>query len=75
MIIHQIQYKDTQVEISVLKNQVMWNLNYNENNYGNSVTLLDKKTSTIIGIVGVMVVNAIETYEKLISQKNGNSTN
>lgn len=68
MIINQIQYKDKMIDISVTKNQISWSMEHNGERFGNSVILTDKKIDTIIGTISTIVINAIESYEGLLTK-------
>jgi hypothetical protein len=65
MIINQIQYKDTDIEISATKSEITWSMQIKDKRYGNTVVLPDKKINTLIGTVASLVVNAIETFEAI----------
>ncbi len=69
MTINIITYKDKDIEISVTKNEISWNMEHNGEKYGNSVILTDKKIDTLIGTIGTIIINAVESYENIISTK------
>jgi hypothetical protein len=72
MTINIIEYKEHDIEISVTKNQISWKLNYGGQDFGNSVILTDKKIDTLIGTIGTIITNAIESIE-LIDKKKTNA--
>jgi len=69
MTIHQIHYKDIVIDIALNKSQIDWSFEFNKQKYGNAVILEDSKKNTLIGKLSLMVLNAVETYEKLIEKK------
>ncbi len=70
MTINVLKYKDHEINISVTKNEVTWTTTLNGENYGNAVILPSKKMDTLIGTIGTIIINSIETIEKLCEQKN-----
>jgi hypothetical protein len=73
-----ITYQDQDINIELKKDEIVWTIDFNGQRYGKSAILPSKKLSDIVGVVGTICLNAVESInalkEKQCKQTNSSKT-
>lgn len=60
-----ITYRDQDIELEYSKDEIKWTIQRGDKKYGKGAIIPSKKIEDIIGTVGTIIINAIETKEEL----------
>lgn len=60
-----ITYRDQDIELEYSKDEIKWTIQRGDKKYGKGAIIPSKKIEDIIGTVGTIIINAIETSQEL----------
>ena len=60
-----INYRGQDIELETTKDEIKWTIQRGNKKYGKGAIIPSKKLEDIAGVMGTIVVNAIETIEEL----------
>ncbi len=60
-----INYRGQDIELETTKDEIRWTIQRGNKKYGKGAIIPSKKLEDIAGVMGTIVVNAIETIEEL----------
>jgi hypothetical protein len=68
-----ITYQDQDINIELKKDEVVWTIEFDGQRYGKSAILPSKKLSDIVGVVGTICLNAVESINELKCKQTNSS--
>jgi hypothetical protein len=60
-----ITYQDQDINLELKKDEIVWTIDFNGKRYGKSAILPSKKLTDIVGVVGTICLNAVESIQAL----------
>ena len=60
-----ITYQDQDINLELKKDEIVWTIDFQGKRYGKSAILPSKKLTDIVGVVGTIIINAIESIQAL----------
>jgi len=63
-----ITYRGQDIELETTKDEIKWTIQRGNKKYGKGAIIPSKKLEDIAGVMGTIVINAIETCEELDKQ-------
>ena len=60
-----ITYRDQDIELSTTKDEIKWTIQRGDKKYGKGAIIPSNKLEDIAGVVGTIIINAIETCQEL----------
>lgn len=60
-----ITYRDQDIELEYSKDEIKWTIQRGDKKYGKGAIIPSKKIEDIIGTVGTIILNAVETSQEL----------
>jgi hypothetical protein len=60
-----ITYRDQDIELTTTKDEIKWMITRGDKKYGKGAIIPSKKLEDIAGVMGTIIINAIETCEEL----------
>ena len=60
-----INYRGQDIELETTKDEIKWTIQRGNKKYGKGAIIPSKKLEDIAGVMGTIVINAIETIEEL----------
>jgi hypothetical protein len=65
-----ITYRDQDIELTTSKDEIKWTIKRGDKKYGKGAIIPSKKLEDIVGVVGTICLNAVETIQALDLQAN-----
>ena len=65
-----ITYRDQDIELATTKDEIKWTITRGDKKYGKGAIIPSKKLEDIVGVVGTICLNAVETIQALDLQAN-----
>jgi hypothetical protein len=63
-----INYRGEDIELTTSKDEIKWTIQRGSNKYGKGAIIPSKKLEDIAGVMGTIIINAIETIQELDKQ-------
>ena len=63
-----ITYQDQDINLELKKDEIVWTIDFQGKRYGKSAILPSKKLVDIVGVVGTICLNAVESIQALKEQ-------
>lgn len=63
-----ITYEDQDIQIEIKKDEIVWTIERDGKRYGKSAILPSKKLKDIVGVVGTICLNAVESIQAIKKQ-------
>jgi len=63
-----ITYRGEDIELTTTKDEIKWTIQRGNNKYGKGAIIPSKKLEDIAGVMGTIIINAIETIQELDKQ-------
>ena len=60
-----ITYQDQDINLELKKDEIVWTIDFQGKRYGKSAILPSKKLTDIVGVVGTICLNAVESIQAL----------
>lgn len=60
-----ITYQDQDINLELKKDEIVWTIDFQGKRYGKSAILPSKKLTDIVGVVGTICLNAVESIHAL----------
>ena len=60
-----ITYQDQDINLELKKDEIVWTIEMNGKRYGKSAILPSKKLTDIVGVVGTICLNAVESIQAI----------
>lgn len=60
-----ITYRDQDIELTTTKDEIKWVIQRGDKKYGKGAIIPSKKLEDIVGVVGTICLNAVETIQAL----------